>query len=225
VATASADDESEVARLRLQLKAEKGRTAALQAELDQARSPSAAGADPVRLAAAEAEVVRLQAALAEAQTAATGGDDVELRSQVERLQSSNRELQETISANLKRIQRLTAQAGGAEEVQSLQRQVTALQQELEAAKAAQASATGAVTAGSAMDPRTVRLVQDLNGYVKSFLNELDGVADAFDRSRSADEGERQEAASELPEALEKCQLLGQDIKTTVRDLRIAVEGA
>lgn len=219
-APAESAESAEVPRLRLQLKAEKARVAQLEADLAAATANAAGGADPAALEAAQAEISRLKGELASAKPAG-GGDAADLKAQLDKLTVANRELQETISANLKRIQRLTAQSTGGDS-EALQRQVAQLQADLASAqaqaKAAQASASGAP------DPKVGRLVQDLNGFVKSFINEFDAVADAIERIRGEDQTERDEAMAELPENLEKCQNLSQDIKNLVRDLRLAVEG-
>ncbi len=208
-------DATELARLRLQLKAEKARTTQLEADL--AAQPAAAPADDAALVAAQSEIAQLRSELNAAKTASSGGgDSAELRSQLEKLTAANRELQETISANLKRIQRLTAQSATAGDTEGLTRQIAKLQADL---AAAQARPSG----GGLADPKVVRLVQDLNGLSKSFINEFDAVADAIDRMRGEDAAERDEAAAELPESLEKCQNLSQEIKNLVRDLRAAVE--
>ncbi len=209
-------DTTELARLRLQLKAEKGRSAQLEADL---AGQTSAAKDDGALLAAQSELAKLRSELAAAKLASAGAaDSADLHSQLERLTAANRELQETISANLKRIQRLTAQQAAGGDTEGLTRQVTKLQAELTAALA---RPTGAGLA----DPKVVRLVQDLNGFVKSFINEFDAVADSIERMRGEDAGERDEAAGELPESIEKCQNLSQEIKNLVRDLRAAVEAS
>ncbi len=234
---ASGEPDAEAARLRLQLKAEKARSAELQAEIAAAKAQPAvaAGPDPAELAAAQAEIARLQAELAEARQApAPASDGVELaalRAEVERQQVTNKELQDTISANLKRIQRLTAQASAGGDSDGLQKQIQALQADLAAAQAklrelqaAPVSAPAPAAAGG-NDPKVVRMVSDLNGVVSSFRNDFAAVVDAFDQVRSDDSSEREEGLAQMTESLDNCSMRSQEIKNLLRDLKSAVEGA
>lgn len=235
-AAASAEPDQEAARLRIQLKAEKGRCADLQAELTAAKAQpaAAAGVDAAELAAAQKEIAKLQAELAaarQAPPAAAAGDGAELaglRAELDRQQVTNKELQDTISANLKRIQRLTAQASAGGDSDALQKQVQALQLELNAAQAKvrdlQAAPAPVIAAGGGIDPQVVRMVGDLNGVVSSFRNDFAAVVDAFDQVRSEDSSEREEGLAQMTESLDNCSMRSQEIKNLLRDLKSAVEG-
>lgn len=115
-----AELEEQLARLRVQLKAEKTRTADLAAELDGARSAqldpgTAQGPWQAAAEAAEAQVAELKQALAAAEQQAGGGGDEAaavraeadaLRAQADKLTVTNRELEASASANMKRYQKL-----------------------------------------------------------------------------------------------------------------------
>jgi hypothetical protein len=226
---AGGDSEAELARLRIQLKAEKGRSAELQAELQSARTASAApAADPAEVAAAQAQIDKLQAELAQARQApaADSGEVATLRDEIARMQVGNKELQDTISANLKRIQRLTAQASASGDSDALQKQLATLQAELNAAQAKvrELQAAPPSAAGGGADPKVVRMVSDLNGVVSSFRNDFAAVVDAFDQVRSDDGAERDEGMAQMTESLDNCSMRSQEIKNLLRDLKSAVEG-
>lgn len=233
-AAVSAEPDQEAARLRIQLKAEKGRCAELQAALQaaKAQTPAVAEADPAELVAAQREIAKLQAELAAASQAPTpAGDGAEvaaLRAELDRQQVTNKELQDTISANLKRIQRLTAQASAGGDSDALQKQIQALQTELNAAQAKVrdllAAPAPAAAASSGNDPQVVRMVSDLNGVVSSFRNDFAAVVDAFDQVRSEDSSEREEGLAQMTESLDNCSMRSQEIKNLLRDLKSAVEG-
>lgn len=233
-AAAAGDPDAEAARLRIQLKAEKARCNDLQAELAAAKaSPApAAGPDPAELAAAQQEIARLRAEVAAGQQApAPAGESAELvalRSEVERHHATNKELQDTISANLKRIQRLTVQAAAGGDSEGLQKQVQALQADLSAAQAKvrelQSTPAPSPAAPTGNDPKVVRMVSDLNGVVSSFRNDFAAVVDAFDQVRSDGSAEREEGLSQMTESLDNCSMRSQEIKNLLRDLKSAVEG-
>ncbi len=223
------DSEAELARLRIQLKAEKGRSAELQAELQTARAATSVPvADPAAMAAAQAQIDKLQAELAQARQApaADSGEVATLRDEIARMQVGNKELQDTISANLKRIQRLTAQASASGDSDALQKQLTTLQAELNAAQAKvrELQAAPPSAAGGGADPKVVRMVSDLNGVVSSFRNDFAAVVDAFDQVRSDDGAERDEGMAQMTESLDNCSMRSQEIKNLLRDLKAAVEG-
>jgi chromosome segregation ATPase len=223
------DSEAELARLRIQLKAEKGRSAELQAELQTARAATSVPvADPAAVAAAQAQIDKLQAELAQARQApaADSGEVATLRDEIARMQVGNKELQDTISANLKRIQRLTAQASASGDSDALQKQLTTLQAELNAAQAKvrELQAAPPSAAGGGADPKVVRMVSDLNGVVSSFRNDFAAVVDAFDQVRSDDGAERDEGMAQMTESLDNCSMRSQEIKNLLRDLKAAVEG-
>lgn len=226
---AGGDSEAELARLRIQLKAEKGRSAELQAELQTARTATATpAADPAELAAAQAQIDKLKEELLQARQApaADSGQEAALRDEIARMQVGNKELQDTISANLKRIQRLTAQASAGGDSEALQKQLTTLQAELNAAQAKvrELQAAPPSAAGGGADPKVVRMVSDLNGVVSSFRNDFAAVVDAFDQVRSDDSAERDEGMAQMTESLDNCSMRSQEIKNLLRDLKTAVEG-
>lgn len=219
-AIAPAEDSEALAVAHAQLKAEKARAAETSEQLLKARQE----ADDVRTQLAAAQKRAEVAEAAQAAPAAEPVDADKLRAQVERLTATNRELEASASANMKRIQKLLrdaeearngADSGKADAAQTavLQAQIVALQAEIAALQAQQ---------GAAPSPELERLVEELNEVVSSFRNDFLTVTDAAEQLTSEDDNERAEAYSTLREGLEACTTRTTDLKNLVLALRKSV---
>jgi chromosome segregation ATPase len=256
-AAAPADNE-ELARLRVQLKAEKSRTADLAAELEKAKAGAGAadGAAAIQakdqeIASLTREVERLKGELATAQAASAGGGgggaseadlqaartEVEsMRGQVDKLAATNRDLEASASANLKRTQKLmrdleearTAAASGGAAAAS-NGAVEQLKGELALAKAAQADAelrariaeAKASSAGGGGNANMGGLVSELNGVVSSFKSDFASLTMAYDQITSDDQTDRDEGFDMLKESIEACTQRNSELKNLVLQLKDA----
>jgi chromosome segregation ATPase len=243
------DAEEQLARLRLQLKAAQARTseagdetgklrsdlARLQQSLDQAEAARLAARAEWQAAVQAHEVDKAE--LAGLQQA--GGAQAELEAHVARLTATNRELEASAGANLKRIQKLMkdmdearnqlANAGGGgagqAEVAQLQAEIATLRAEKALVEQRLHDAEGkAVPVGGpgAASPQMSKLLGELNGVVSSFRNDFMTVSDAYEQIRSEDTEERDEGFDMLREGIDACTTRSGELKNIIRDLKAAL---
>lgn len=198
---ASADAEAaraDAADARAALRAAESVLHAEQAARSAAAAEQAALSE--QLAQAQQHIAQLQTALAasEAQRLApqsAPAADPALAAQLEQLRATNRDLEVSASANLKRIQRLM--------------------RELEEARAAGAG-------GAAIPPQVTQLVTDINGVASSFRSDFLSMRDAYDMMASEDAAEREDAWVQLQDGLESCMARSTELKDLVLRLRQTV---
>ncbi len=234
---ASGDLEAEVAKFRVQLKAEKSRAA------DAVEDAAAAKAE---LITAQADLAKARADLAAGGggSAAGAGDSAGLaaaQAEVAKLLTSNRELEASQSANMKRIQKLIKdadeargagaanQTGGGDAL-ALARAQAELATVKSALAAAEARAAAGGGAGGGTAPKVPmaalhKLVSELNGVVSSFRNDFMTVTDGFEQARSEDATDRDEGFEMLQEGLDACGARNGELKNIIRDLKIALDGS
>lgn len=225
---ASAELEEQLAQLRAQLKVEKAQVVEVKEEL----------------ARAQAQVLGLTQACEAAQSGAAA-----LKGEVDKLAATNRELESSASANMKRIQKLMkdmeesrAGAGAAESagLAAARAQIGQLQADLASIQAAQqqteAELQAAVARAYAAEQHpaaapaaehhgaVIALVQELNGVVSTFRNDFMTVSDAAEQVASEDATERSEGLDLLRDGIDACTARSGELKNIVRDLKVAVLG-
>lgn|GEM_PF-2072736 len=228
-AAASGSDQS--ASLERQLAAQRDEVSTLNARLAEAQAAAAqasqaaselaalrdqlAAADKAAAAAAE-RASKAEAAAAAAPPAAAVDDEKhrQLELAKEELELSNR-------ANLKRINTLLADLAKARE---------AAEEAESRARAAEAKAAATPSAAPAAAPpspsltRFAPLVEDVNGQISAFRSDFEMVADAYGRLNAEADDERLEAMETMAEYIESCRTRSEELKRSLRGLRLAVEG-
>ncbi len=235
---AAQSSEDQVAQAKMQLKAAQSRLSdssdgekKLQEKIEQLQ----ATIDQLR-----GELAKAQASVLAASVAANPEQLSAMEGQVARLQVANRELEQSASANLKRIQKLMkdideARAGGgaaaaSAEVVQLKAEIATLKVEKmtaeQKARDAEAKSHGAAmpTAATSPSAQLTRLVGELNGVISSFRNDFMSVTDAYEQIRSEEPEERDEGFDMLREGIDACTARTGELKNIIRDLKTAVEG-